>query len=1099
MDIDSDLFDEDTRIAGTAPAPPKFVGHERGACIGRYVVLDQLGTGGMGVVYKAYDPELDRPVALKLLHAGGPDASFFRDRLLREAQGLARLSHPNVVAVHDVGQLDSQVFLAMEYIEGETLRLWGSREQRTHRQILDAYLAAGEGLAAAHRAGLVHRDFKPDNVIIGSDGRARVLDFGLVCAPGVDLGDHARIAGSTSEERPSLLERSQFRAVKTKAAPSAVEQPSVYESQHTLDRSPSLTNRLSVQLTQAGAVMGTPRYMAPEQHTGSHVDERADPFAFCVSLYAALYGAPPFAGDTPGELREAVLHGRISDAPAGSKVPSRLRAILIRGLATDPANRWPSMEELLAQLRKDPAAAWRRAAAICAVVVAVVVAAVAAGYAVHSRRVAAQEARLAQELGRTVAQIEATARIAAILPRHDLRAEVAQIRKLMSQIEAQMRELGQVATAPGHYALGRGYVALERWREALVELEAAQASGYRSEGLSYALGLTHGTLYQKAIEQLVRSDDATADANARAAIVKAHRTPALRHLNDARRAGASEVAGRGDYLRALIALYEEKFDQALLLSRKAASQDIGLFEARTLEGDVHVSLAADRAWKGDNDGELVALEAAGKAYGAALEVARSSAAALDGECRRLLKTAYNRYRISLSPEVPFKQAIEACARAAEVRPDDPTPLTLQVEAWTVLGTYQAEHGADPRPALDEAMRLGERALELDPKHVMTHDVLSGTNETLGSYLFRKGEDSRPAIDRAIKYARRAIELDPQRFSAYSSLGVALNDRALDDRRHGRDPRASYREAIECAQQQRKSFRGSERALVLLQVGYSDLGMWQRDHGIDPTEALQKAAAACKEARDATPKVATHYINLCYNLWILGNHQMRIGQDPQPALDEGIAACAQAAALTPEDWIPHLDLGVSRSTLARYRLQTGGDPTPFVEQARRDIQRSLAIDFNMVTLRYLGEVEQTAARWAALKGEDAAPLFAAAEAALSKVLAADGSDADGLRRMAELERYRAQWLLATHRPAASVLRAGLEHAERAVALEADLGEGHALAGALHLLAADAASTPEERIREASKAQAALKVALEMNGFLKREYAPLLEQAARLAQP
>ena len=150
MTSDSDLFDDPTAVVGTTAAR-RFVGLERGACIGRYVVLDQLGVGGMGVVYKAYDPELDRPVALKLLQAGEGDAGFFKDRLLREAQGLARLSHPNVVAVHDVGQLDGQVFLAMEFIDGETLRLWDSREKRTQRQVLDAYLAAGDGLAAAHR------------------------------------------------------------------------------------------------------------------------------------------------------------------------------------------------------------------------------------------------------------------------------------------------------------------------------------------------------------------------------------------------------------------------------------------------------------------------------------------------------------------------------------------------------------------------------------------------------------------------------------------------------------------------------------------------------------------------------------------------------------------------------------------------------------------------------------------------------------------------------------------------------------------------------------------------------------------------------------
>src|SRR5215467_4923136 len=161
-----------------------------GACVGRYITIEKLGAGGMGVVYKAYDPQLSRPVALKLLHRS-TSAAQLSERMLREAQGLARLSHPNVVTVHDVGSFESHVFIAMEFVDGQNLRGWLAAAPRSPRAILDAFLAAGEGLAAAHRAGLVHRDFKPDNVIVGNDGRIRVLDFGLV-----------RAAGEPSRETP---------------------------------------------------------------------------------------------------------------------------------------------------------------------------------------------------------------------------------------------------------------------------------------------------------------------------------------------------------------------------------------------------------------------------------------------------------------------------------------------------------------------------------------------------------------------------------------------------------------------------------------------------------------------------------------------------------------------------------------------------------------------------------------------------------------------------------------------------------------------------------------------------------------------------------
>src|SRR3954467_1472398 len=165
------------------PATQKPALLERGACVDRYLIVEQLGVGGMGVVYKAYDPELDRSVALKLVNTEGEARAGLRARLLREAQALARVQHPNVIAVHDVGTFGADVFIAMEFVEGPTLRQWTKAAKRSVDETVRPYRAAGEGLAAANRAGLVHRDFKPDNVIVGNDGRVRVLDFGLARTP----------------------------------------------------------------------------------------------------------------------------------------------------------------------------------------------------------------------------------------------------------------------------------------------------------------------------------------------------------------------------------------------------------------------------------------------------------------------------------------------------------------------------------------------------------------------------------------------------------------------------------------------------------------------------------------------------------------------------------------------------------------------------------------------------------------------------------------------------------------------------------------------------------------------------------------------------
>jgi tetratricopeptide (TPR) repeat protein len=281
------------------------VSFEPGTLIGRFVVLAPLGAGGMGIVHLAYDPKLDRKIALKFLHEQSADRTA---RLLREAQALGRLSHPNVVAIHDVGTHDEHVWLAMEYVEGETLTAWVGSGSRTRpwRSVLELLLAAGGGVAAVHAAGLVHRDLKPSNFMIGKDGRVRLMDFGLV-------------RGVVKEDDPS--------------SPSASTSASSKE--------------LYTTLTQSGELIGTPAYMTPEQFLGHGVDARTDQFSFCVVAWRALYGQRPFAGESVAELRYAVIRGRRRPPPRGSRVPSWLRDVIARGLAVDPADRWPSMQALL--------------------------------------------------------------------------------------------------------------------------------------------------------------------------------------------------------------------------------------------------------------------------------------------------------------------------------------------------------------------------------------------------------------------------------------------------------------------------------------------------------------------------------------------------------------------------------------------------------------------------------------------------------------------------------------------------------------------------------------------------------------------------------
>jgi len=313
--------DQSAALAQTATAQgsdslPPGVGPalSKGEGLGRYTILETLGSGGMGVVYGAYDPDLDRKVALKLLRsqdgAHGTATGADRARLLREARAMAKLSCPNVITVFEVGTVAERDFVAMEFVDGMTLAQW-IKEPRDWRDVVEMFRMAGEGLISAHDVGLIHRDFKPANVLIRNDGRVIVTDFGL-----------ARLADDTVEF----------------AGPGAT--GSLSDGSN------------SDQLTRTGAVLGTPAYMAPEQHKNDPADERSDQFAFSVALYEALYGERPFKGATFEELRDATLAAEIPPEPKGSSVPAWLRAVVLRGLSPDPAERYASVAEMLRALNR---------------------------------------------------------------------------------------------------------------------------------------------------------------------------------------------------------------------------------------------------------------------------------------------------------------------------------------------------------------------------------------------------------------------------------------------------------------------------------------------------------------------------------------------------------------------------------------------------------------------------------------------------------------------------------------------------------------------------------------------------------------------------
>ena len=340
------------------PAIPSRLGH--------FQLLERIGRGGMGTVYSAFDLRLDRKVAIKVLAKddGSPEKDHQRQqRLLREAQAMAKLTHPNVVPVYEVGLDGDSLYLAMEHVPGHTLGGWLVAEKRSWREIVGVFVQAARGLAAAHDVGIVHRDFKPANVLVDDKGAVRVVDFGI-----------AQVRGTAEME--------------------AVPEPSGRKVD--FGSGDGLTPpSSSVALTELGSRVGTPAYMSPEQYRAAPVDARSDQFSFCVALYEALFGKRPFTGQ--GEKLADNIQRGVVEKPDPARAPGWVTAIVLRGLSTDPDQRFASMTALAEALAHDPGRRRRQIAVTALAAVALAAIATLVGWRLYAadETCGGAEARLA--------------------------------------------------------------------------------------------------------------------------------------------------------------------------------------------------------------------------------------------------------------------------------------------------------------------------------------------------------------------------------------------------------------------------------------------------------------------------------------------------------------------------------------------------------------------------------------------------------------------------------------------------------------------------------------------------------------------------------
>ncbi|HUQ02901.1 MAG TPA: serine/threonine-protein kinase [Kofleriaceae bacterium] len=721
---------------------------------GRFISLGVIGQGGMGVVLRAHDPELDRNVAIKVLAPalfGARDPSSDQ-RLQREAQAMAKLSHPNVVHVYEMGRAGSSSFIAMELVEGSTLRRWLTDRSRPWRDVVAAFIACGRGLEAAHDAGLVHRDFKPENVLIGADQRPRVTDFGLV-ATGVtfdsaDLGDGSPISG----------------------------------------------------LTVRGAVIGTPMYMSPEQWMSKDVDARTDQFAFCVALWEGVYGERPFSGRTSNEVRDNVLAGKLRDVPDGKdakRVPRWLEATLRRGLAVNRDDRWPSMTALLAQLDRPAPRRWPWAVAAAGVLGAgAVTAALVLGSPAAPDPCPDPRARLAGVWDAGVAE-RVTRAFTAASP--GLAAEMAaRIRPQLDAYATRWRDVTlaackatKVEGTQSPQLLDQRMVCLDRRLAELQSLTAALATADRARVSSAieavaALGDLDVCSDKERMlafppptdAALRRRIDAVESEIAAARASEYTSKPSERHE---RAKHAVEAARATGYLPVLVHALEEAEMAAIGNDDVAAAIEVARELAQKAAEARDDELSAF-AWT-----NLIRMLARThkREEAAALDPVAASAVARSGSPPGLRYGLYTAQGVRHMYAQELDESVKAYSAALDVADSDVKRASAKMSLAQAI--YMRDGATKALPVLEEGLALTEQAY--GKAHPYTADGL-----VLRSQMLLEVKDlakSQEAAERAL--AIRRVVLDPM----HRDIGIVLHQLANGDKLSGNLARAKerYRDAI----------------------------------------------------------------------------------------------------------------------------------------------------------------------------------------------------------------------------------------------------------------------------------------------------------------
>lgn len=1006
----------------------------------RYVLKHRLGAGGMGEVFKAWDPRLGRFVALKFLGSSDPETL---ERFEREARAQARIDHPAICKVFEVGEVAGHRFIAMQEIHGVTLDQIAPSLSLEQKIGLVRELA--EAIHSAHRIGLIHRDLKPGNILVeqGDDGTHRpfIVDFGLA------------------------------------------------RDQH------------SPGATISGTIAGTVGYMSPEQARGhfEEIDRRTDVYNLGVLLYEMVAGRLPFEFDN---ILEAIVRLQHEDAPPPRRfrraIPPDVETIVMKALERDPTRRYDSALAMAEDLRRfldgEPIVARRSSLvyrlrmrarkhrAIATVVsVAAVLLALAGASVLRERWNADARAELSQRFGMEIKEIELLTRIARMLPRDRAIRMRTLVLPRMERIRARMKQSGRVAEGPGSYALARGSIALGDYRGAWTHLEAAVAAGYQTADVHYARGQVLGHFYEEAISRAGSINEPELRDAARRDAARRFRTPAIQALRL-----AMKTADAPDLLLAQLALHEERLDEALELAHRAGAASPWLYEALMIEVTALRKKAHLQSEAGQFSAAIEGFAMASDRLKSAIAIARSDPQVHYQDCRvrnQILHAIRFQRRLT---QLDGDAAVAPCAAASHLDPEMPSPWTTRGMIHTVIAEDQMRHGEDPTSQLDLAVVAMRRAGALDPSDPVAASGLGRADATRARWGIPRGVDPRPLLTRAIASLEKAVAAEPTVAAHRLSLANAFLSRGEYENRIGGDARPWLQKAIAQGRQALEPDPNLFLIHNLIGNTFNNLADREIAAGGDPSGAIAEATRSFARAVALNPSNSAVYNNQG-NTWLtLAEYRSGRGESIEDAARRGIDSYRRAIALRSDYPLPWFNIGYTTRLLALDRVRRNEDPTPALREARAALARYGAsspgdIDAEVEHAR----VAIIEARWRLVSGRDPRSVLGNAERSARAALGIDGTAIAAHLAMAERYRWEAVWLARGGKPPAAALRRGRDALDRARHSDRENPEAKSLEGAFLLLEAGTGSSSREtQLR--SRGTAMIENAIRARPSLRRDF-------------